>query len=119
MTDDTVAGAARSAAITSPEFGPNLSAEVKAALHAREHSDQRPGQYDPLALAGFATGAASLIVSIAQLAQAILGDRRNRSAGSTRPDQGDNCHDHVGDCHPGPTTSRVSPEVVVGACQGP
>ena len=86
MTDDTVADAARSAAaILAPEVGPNLPAEVEAALYTREHGDQRPGQYDPLALAGLATGAASLIVSIAQLAQAILSDRRTRSA-ETSPD---------------------------------
>ena len=84
MTDDTVAAAARSAAaLLAPELGPNLPAEVEAALYTREHGDQRPGQYDPLALAGLATGAASLIVSIAQLAQAILSDRRNHSAGTT------------------------------------
>jgi hypothetical protein len=81
MTDDTVADAARSAAvILAPELGPSLPAEVEAALYTREHGDQRPGQYDPLAIAGLATGAASLIVSIAQLAQAILSDRRTRSA---------------------------------------
>jgi hypothetical protein len=81
---DPVKDAARSAAvILAPDLGPNLPAEVEAALYAREHDDQRPGQYDPLALAGFATGAASLIVSIAQLTQAILGDRHSRSAGSS------------------------------------
>jgi hypothetical protein len=81
---DVIADAARSAAlILAPEIGPNLPVEVEAALYTREHGGQRPGQYDPLALAGFATGAASLIVSIAQLAQAILSDRRTRSAGSS------------------------------------
>ena len=78
---DLVEGAARSAAVTlAPELGPSLPAEVEAALFIQEHGDQRPGQYDPLAIAGLATGAASLIVSIAQLAQAILSDRRNHSS---------------------------------------
>lgn len=86
MTDDTVADAARSAAvILASELGPNLPAEVEAALYTRDHGDQRPGTYDPLALAGLAIGAASLIVSIAQFAQAILSDRRNRTA-ETSPD---------------------------------
>ena len=77
---DAVADAARSAAIIlAPELGPNLPAEVEAALYTRDRSGQRPGQYDPLAIAGLATGAASLIVSIAQLAQAILSDRRNHN----------------------------------------
>ena len=83
---DLVEDAARSAAvILAPELGPDLPAEVEAALYTRDRSGQRPGQYDPLALAGFATGAASLIVSIAQLAQAILSDRRNHRA-ETSPD---------------------------------
>ena len=86
MTEGTVADAARAAAvILAPELGPNLPAEVEAVLYTREHGDQRPGKYDPLAMAGFATGAASLIVSIAQLAQAILSDRRNHTA-ETSPD---------------------------------
>jgi hypothetical protein len=83
---DPVEDVARSAAvILAPELGPNLPAEVEAALYTREHGELRPGQYDPLALAAFGTGAASLIVSIAQLAQAILSDRRNHSA-ETSPD---------------------------------
>jgi hypothetical protein len=83
---DRVEDAARSAAvILASELGPNMPAEVEAALYTRHHGDQRPGQYDPLAIAGVATGAASLIVSIAQLAQTILSDRRNHRAG-TSPD---------------------------------
>ena len=79
---DAVADAARSAAvILAPELGPNLPTEVEAALFAREHGDQRPGQYDPAAIASLGISAAGLIVSIAQLAQAILSDRRNHSAG--------------------------------------
>jgi hypothetical protein len=81
---DPVEDAARSAAvILATELGPNLPAEVEAALYTREHGDRRPGQYDPLAIAGLATGAASLIVAIAQLAQAILSDRRARTTGSS------------------------------------
>jgi hypothetical protein len=81
---DPAADAARSAAvILAPELGANLPAKVEAALYAQQHGDQRPGQYDPLALAGFATGAAGLIVSIAQLAQAIISDRHNPATGSS------------------------------------
>jgi len=81
---DAVADAARSAAvILAPELGPNLPTEVEAALFAREHGDQRPGQYDPAAIASLGISAAGLIVSIAQLAQAILSDRRNHGAGSS------------------------------------
>jgi hypothetical protein len=77
---DLAEDAARSAAvILASEFGPKLPIEVEAALYTRDHGDQRPGQYDPLAIAGFATGAASLIVSIAQLAQAILSDRQKHT----------------------------------------
>ena len=86
MTDDTVADAARSAAVLlAPELGPNLLAEVEAALYTRDHGEQRPGQYDPAAIASLGMSAAGLIVSIAQLAQAILSDRRNHSA-ETSPD---------------------------------
>jgi hypothetical protein len=56
------------------------SAEVEAALPARNAGDQRPGQYDPLAIAGFGIGAASLIVSTAQLAWSIVSDRRKQAA---------------------------------------
>jgi len=81
MTDDTVADAARSAAvILAPELGPNLPAEVEAALYTRGHGDQRPGQYDPAAIASLGISAAGLIVAIAQFAKAILSDRRNHSA---------------------------------------
>ncbi len=80
MTEDSVADAARSAAvILAPELGPNLPVEVEAALYTRDRGDQRPGQYDPAAIASLGISAAGLIVSIAQFAQAILSDRRNRS----------------------------------------
>jgi hypothetical protein len=78
---DLVEDAARSAAIIlAPELGPNLPAEVEAVLYTRDRGDQRPGQYDPAAIASLGISAAGLIVSIAQLAQAILSDRRNHSA---------------------------------------
>jgi hypothetical protein len=78
---DPVADAAQSAAtILAPDLGPNLPAEVEAALHARNAGEQRQGQYDPLAVAGFGIGAASLIVSIAQLAWSIVSDRRKHIA---------------------------------------
>lgn len=79
---DLAADAARAAAvILAPSLGPDLPAQVEAALHSRDHSQQRPGQYDPLAIAGLATGAASLIVTIAQLAWSIHADRRERTPG--------------------------------------
>jgi hypothetical protein len=75
MTDH-VADAARSAAmILAPGLSPNLPAEVEAALAARYAGHQRPRQYDPLAIASFGIGAASLIVSIAQLAWSIISDQ--------------------------------------------
>lgn len=73
---DPVADAARSAAaILALDFGPRLPADVEAALYARNSGRQRPDQYDPLAIAGFAVSAASLIVTAAQLAWSILADR--------------------------------------------
>ena len=78
---DPVADAARSAAaILASDLGPSLPAEVEAALHARSTGEQRPGQYDPLAIAGFGIGVASLVVSIAQLAWSIVSDRRKQAA---------------------------------------
>ena len=73
---DPIADAARSAAvILAPGLGPNLPAEVESALAARHAGGQRPGQYDPLAIASLGIGAASLIVSIAQLAWSIISDQ--------------------------------------------
>jgi hypothetical protein len=78
---DPVAGAARAAAaILAPDLDLGLPAEVEAALHARESGRQAPGQYDPAAIAGLAVGAASLIVSSAQLAWSILSDQREHTA---------------------------------------
>jgi hypothetical protein len=78
---DPVADAARAAAvILAPDLGSGLPAEVEAALHARGRDEQAPGQYDPAAIAGLAVGAASLIVSTAQLAWSIVSDQRTRTA---------------------------------------
>jgi hypothetical protein len=83
MTDPIEEAARSAAAILAPGLSPNLPAEVEGALHTRDAGEQRPGQYDPLVLASLGVSAASLIVSIAQLAQAIISDRRNHSAGSS------------------------------------
>lgn len=70
---DAVADAARSAAvILAPELGPNLPAEVEAALAARG-AQHRPGRYlDPVSLA-------SLIVASASLAWTIYNDLRRHT----------------------------------------
>jgi hypothetical protein len=79
MTDPAADAARAAAAILAPDLGPSLPAEVEAALHARHADEQRPGQYDPLAIASFGVGAASLIVSSAQLAWSIVSDRRKHT----------------------------------------
>lgn len=93
---DPVAEAARAAAATlAPELGAQLPAQVEAALAARDqgwlpgqvetalaardHGERRPGQYDPLAVAGLAVAAASLIVTIAQLAWSVYTDQRRHA----------------------------------------
>ena len=77
---DPVADAARSAAaVLASSLGPGLPAEVEATLHARKYGEQPPGQYDPIAIAGLAVGAASLIVTIAQLAWSIVSDQRTQT----------------------------------------
>ena len=70
---DSIGDAARSAAvILAPSLGPNLPAEVEAALAARG-TQQRPDRYlDPVTLAG-------LIVAIASLAWTIYNDRRKHT----------------------------------------
>jgi hypothetical protein len=70
---DPAADAARSAAvILAPDLGPNLPAEVEAALATRG-TQQRPDQYiDPVTLA-------SLIVAIATLAWTIYNDHRKHT----------------------------------------
>ena len=70
MTDPAADAARAAAAILAPDLGPNLPAEVEAALAARD-THQRPDRYlDPVSLA-------SLIVSIATLAWTIYNDLRN------------------------------------------
>jgi hypothetical protein len=77
---DPVADVARSAAvILAADLSPNLPADVEAALAVRDNSGHRPDRYDPAAIAGLGTGAASLVVSIAQLAWSVYSDRRNQS----------------------------------------
>ena len=77
MTDPAAAAARAAAVILAPDLGPDLPAQVEAAL-LRNRSEQRPTHYDPLVIIGLGTGAASLIVSIAQLAWAIYSDQRKR-----------------------------------------
>jgi hypothetical protein len=78
---DPVEAAARSAAVVlASDLGPSLSAEVEAVLAARYTSERCPGQYDPAAVAGLGVGAASLIVSIAQLAWSIVSDHHKHTA---------------------------------------
>lgn len=74
---DPAADAARSAAlILAPDLGPNLPAQVEAALAAR-HAQQRPDQYlDPVSLA-------TLIVAIATLAWTIYNDQRKHTPPTT------------------------------------
>jgi hypothetical protein len=71
MTDPAADAARYAAAILAPGLGPNLPAEVEAALAARD-TGQRPDRFfDPVSLA-------SLIVAIATLAWTIYNDHRNR-----------------------------------------
>jgi hypothetical protein len=70
---DPVADAARAAAQTlAPGLSLGLPAQVEAALAARHAGEQRPDRYDPAAIAGLGISAASLIVTIAQLAWTII-----------------------------------------------
>jgi hypothetical protein len=72
VTDPAAAAARSAATILAPDLGPNLPAEVEAALAVRDR-EQRPDQYiDPISLAG-------LIVSIATLAWTIYNDQRKRT----------------------------------------
>ena len=74
MTDPAADAARSAAAILAADLGPNLPAEVEAALAARG-TQQRPDRYlDPVSLAG-------LIVAIATLAWTIYNDRRKQTAG--------------------------------------
>lgn len=80
MTDPVADAARAAAAILAPALGSGLPAEVETALHTRDIGEQAPGQYDPTAIAGLAVGAASLIVSIAQLGWSIVSDQRKHAA---------------------------------------
>jgi hypothetical protein len=72
MTDPAADAARAAAAILAPDLGPNLPAEVEAALAARG-TQPRPDRYlDPVSLA-------SLIVAIATLAWTIYNDHRTRT----------------------------------------
>ncbi len=72
MTGPAADAARLAAAILAPDLGPNLPAEVEAALAARS-TGQRPDKYlDPVSLA-------SLIVSIATLAWTIYNDQRDHT----------------------------------------
>ena len=74
MTDPAADAARAAAAILVSDLGPNLPAEVEAALAARG-TGQRPDRYlDPISLA-------SLIVAIATLAWTIYNDRRKQTPG--------------------------------------
>ena len=58
-----VADAARAAAvILAADLGPGLPAEVEADLHYRGAGEQRPGQFDPLAIAGNRPGAGAKVL---------------------------------------------------------
>ena len=72
MTDPAADAARAAAAILARDFGPDLPAEVEAALAVRD-TQQRPDRYlDPVSLA-------TLIVAIATLAWTIYNDQRNRA----------------------------------------
>jgi len=71
------ADAARSAAtIMAADLGSDLPAAVEAILQASDDHTQSPDQYDPLAIVGLGVGAASLIVSLAQLAWSVYTSQR-------------------------------------------
>jgi hypothetical protein len=72
MTDPGADAARSAAAILAPDLGPNLPAEVEAAL-ADRGTQQRTDRYlDPVSVA-------SLIVAIATLAWTIYNDQRKRT----------------------------------------
>jgi hypothetical protein len=80
MTDPVADAARAAAAILASDLGPTLPTQVEAALAARDAGEHLPGQYDPVAIAGFGIGTASLIVSIAQLAWSVFSDPRKHTA---------------------------------------
>jgi hypothetical protein len=69
MTDHIAAAARAAADQLTASYGPSLTAEVEAALHAKD-ARERPAEYfDPISLGG-------LIVAIATLAWTIYSDQR-------------------------------------------
>ncbi len=84
MTSPAADAARAAAKVLAADLGPALPAQVEAALHAALHASedeqQRPSRYDPTAIAGVGIGAASLIVTVAQLAWSILAGRRDHVA---------------------------------------
>ena len=72
MTDPATDAARSAAAILAPDLGPNLPAEVEAALAARDTQHRPDRFFDPVSLA-------SLIVAIATLAWTIYNDQRNHA----------------------------------------
>ncbi len=72
MTDPAADAARSAAAILAPDLGPNLPAEVEAALAARDAQQGRDRYLDPVSLA-------SLIVAIATLAWTIYNDQRKHT----------------------------------------
>jgi hypothetical protein len=80
MTDPVEAAARSAALVLASDLGPSLPAEVETVLAARYTGEQRPGQYDPVAIAALGIGAADLIVSIAQLAWSIISEQHKHTA---------------------------------------
>jgi len=72
MTDPAAEAARSAAAILAPHLGPNLLAEVEAALAARGTQQRQDRYLDPVSLA-------SLIVAIATLAWTIYNDQRKHT----------------------------------------
>jgi hypothetical protein len=72
MTDPAADAARAAAVILASDLGPNLPAEVEAALAARGTPQRQDRYLDPVSLA-------SLIVSIATLAWTIYNDQRNHT----------------------------------------
>lgn len=72
MTDPAADAARSAAAILAPDLGPNLPAEVEAALAARDTQHRLHRYFGPVSLA-------SLIVAVATLAWTIYNDQHNRT----------------------------------------
>jgi hypothetical protein len=102
MTDPAADASRAAVAILAPDLGPNLPAEVGAALAARDTS-HRPDRYlDPVSLA-------SLIAAIATLAWTIYSDQRACTP-TRRPDRSharsaSPCASRTHPCRPMPSAS--------------